>query len=375
MNEIKNISLDNLYLDPKNPRIYQDIAEDITQINLAKFIYDEFGISDLKDSLLKNGYFIVEPMVVIPRDKAKNQYTVVEGNRRLTTIKILCKREYREAILSPGRIEDFEAPKEVREKLLTIPVVIAKDRDSINTYLGVRHLEGIVKWEPLAQSKYVYNQILDESSRGDISIKESMDKFVETTNAKPTEGKRKAYNFFYKYCIYQSMQRLIDEDKTLKDASLDHKFSLLEVAMGKTGTTAVANYIGINSYRSLDPEEYENIIPEEKEPQAKNIIRWVFSKNPVIQESREINKYLKPILENSESTKAFERGEDKDTALLLSGTYDNIVENSCRTIHKSLTNIENYWTKTNRHNRENLKDSYKDLVVDKVEKTNKTVDL
>lgn len=374
MNEIKNISLDNLYLDPKNPRIYQDIADGITQINLAKFIYDEFGIRDLKDSLLKNGYFIVEPMVVIPRDEA-DQYTVVEGNRRLTTIKILCKREYREAIVSLGRREDFEAPKEVREKLLTIPVVIAEDRDSINTYLGVRHLEGIVKWEPLAQSKYVYTQILDESSRSGISIKESMDKFVKMTNAKPAAGNRKVRNFFYKYCIYQSMQRLIDEDKTLKDASLDHKFSLLEVAMNMTGTTAVANYIGIESYSSLDPEEYENIIPEENEPQAKNIIRWVFSKNPAIKESREINKYLKPILKNPESTKAFEQGEDKDTALLLSDTYDNIVESYCRTIHKSLTKIENYWTYTTIDNRENLKKSYKVHVVNKVENTNKTLDL
>ncbi len=370
MNEIESIPLDDLRLDNKNPRIYQDISENITQVELAKFIYDNFGISDLKDSLLKNGYFTVEPMVVIPAEES-GKYIVVEGNRRLTAIKILCKCEYREKIVSLGRREDFKAPYDLVNRLSMIPVVRKESRDSVNAYLGVRHLEGVVKWEPLAQSKYVYNQIIKEKERSSISIKESMDQFTQATSNNPL----KVRNFFYKYCIYQYMQRLIEEDRSLRGASLDNKFSLLEVAMTSYGKSSIAKYIGINGYNRLDPEDYEDIIPEDNKPQTKNIIKWVFSQNPPIRESREINTYLKPILKNSESTKAFEDGEDKDAALLLSDTYDNIVKESCSKVHKSLTHIQEYWSKTKPDNREDLKKEYKTNVLEKVKRTNKTVDL
>ncbi len=113
MYNISNIPLTDLLLDKQNPRIHQNISEKITQVNLARFIYDNFGIGDLKDSILKNGYFNVEPMMVIPKkdaeDKHTGKYIVVEGNRRLTTVKILCYDEYRENCVSVGRRDDFEA--------------------------------------------------------------------------------------------------------------------------------------------------------------------------------------------------------------------------------------------------------------------------
>ena len=163
MKKIKNIPIDNLLLDKENPRIHQDISSDITQVNLAKFIYDNFGISDLKDSIQKNGYFPVEPMVVIPA--GTDNYIVVEGNRRLTTIKILCEEEYRNKAVSLGRRDDFIASDKLVVMLKEIPVVVAKDRESVTAYLGVRHLGGVIRWEPLAQSKYVYNQVLIETKQ------------------------------------------------------------------------------------------------------------------------------------------------------------------------------------------------------------------
>lgn len=370
MNKIELIGIDHLLLDKKNPRIYQTISNDINQVELATFIFNNFGISDIIESIRKNGYFAVEPMVVIPAIDNPGNYTVVEGNRRLTTIKILCKEEYRNATVSVGRREDYTANETLIEKLKSIPVVIAKDRDSVNAYLGVRHLVGVSKWEPLAQSKYVYKQILQEKDGSGSSVIDAIEKFIAETNNKKTD----VYNHFYKYCIYNYMQRLIEDDKIL-NTSLDSKFSLLEVAFGKSGRTSVAIYIGIDSYSRLNPEDYENIISEDKDEQTKNLIKWVFTKAPPIQESREINKYLKPILSNPVSTAAFEQGEDKDASLLLSVSYDNIIENSCTSIHKSLTYIQQNWSKTEPDNREDLRKVYQANVKDKVENTNKTVDV
>ncbi|MFL0063477.1 ParB N-terminal domain-containing protein, partial [Tenacibaculum maritimum] len=367
------VPLNKLLLDQENPRIHQKIASGITQVNLARFIYDNFGIGDLKDSILKNGYFPVEPMVVIPANDEEGNFIVVEGNRRLTTVKILCDDNYRNNCISIARRDDYVASEELKKNLSTIPVVKAENRESVKAYLGVRHLGGVVRWEPLAQSKYVYNQILSEKKKSNSSIGEAINKFVEETNNK----EREVLNHFYKYCIFIYLQRLIDEDSSLYDSNgvIETKFSLLEVALGKTGRTDVAKYLGINSYKKLDPEDYEDIIPEENEFQAKNIIKWVFSKSPRIKESREINKYLKPILRNPVSTKAFEDGEDKDSALLLSDSYDNIIKNSCSSIHNSLTHIQQNWSKTKTENREELKEIYKANVLEKVDRTNNSIDI
>ncbi len=368
---IESIPLSRLLLDKENPRIHQSISPQITQINLAKFIYDNFGINDLKDSILKNGYFPVEPMVVIPANDGEDNFIVVEGNRRLTTIKILCDEEYRNTSISIGRRDDYIAIEELIERLSTIPVVKAANRESVTAYLGVRHLGGVVRWEPLAQSKYVYKQVLSERDKSQNRLVSSaITKFVDETNNSNAD----VLNHFYKYCIFQSMQKLIEEDNSLQ-AVIENKFSLLEVALGKSGRTSVAKYIGIDSYNRLDPEDYENIIPEDKEYQTKNFIKWVFTANPPIKESRELNKYLKPILNSEVSTRAFEQGEDKDAALLLSDSYDNIIKNSCNSIHKSLTHIQQNWGNTQPDNREELRKVYKANVIDKVENTNKTVDI
>ncbi|MCK0144034.1 hypothetical protein MWU78_00040 [Arenibacter sp. F26102] len=370
MNNIDAIPLNKLLLDKENPRIHQNISNHITQVSLAEFIYDNFGISDLKDSILKNGYFPVEPMVAIPANDGEGNFIVVEGNRRLTTIKILCDEEYRNKCISQGRREDYTASAKLIKSLQAIPVVVAANRASVTAYLGVRHLGGVVRWEPLAQSKYVYKQILlKKESIVNGTVTDAISAFVDETNNKRSD----VLNHFYKYCIYKDMQEIIEADPRI-EASIDNKFSLLEVALGKTGRGPVADYIGISSYARLDPEDYENIIPENKENEIKNIIIWVFSVNPPIKESREINKYLKPILSSITSTKAFESGEDKDTALLLSDSYDNIVRNSSSAVHKSLTHIQQNWSKTQSDNREDLLRIYKANVIDKVESTNIAVD-
>ena len=368
MQKLEDISIDDLLLDVKNPRIHEKISDQISQEELADYIYQKFGISDLKDSILKNGYFPVEPMIAIPANDGSDKFIVVEGNRRLTTIKILCMKEYREKAVSVGLLEDYTASEKQVALLQKIPVVMAKDRDAVTAYLGVRHLGGVKKWEPLAQSKYVYNQIIPYGNAKKPIVQESIDTFIKETSNKRND----VISHFYKYSIYKYMQELIDEDSSL-NANIDSKFSLLDVAFGKGGTTSIAKYIGIDSFRQLDPEDHENIISDDFEKQTKNFIRWVFADNAPIAESREINSYLKPILANEASRIAFENGEDKDSALLLSDSYDDIIRKSCTSVHKSLTNIQNNWAKIKIDSEDELLKEYESRVVDKVAKVNNTV--
>lgn len=368
MEELINIPIKNLLLDIKNPRIYKEIHKDISQIELASYIYKEFGISDLSDSILKHGYFSVEPMVAIRESNDSENYIVVEGNRRLTTIKILCDDEYREATVSVGQREKYNATAERISSLAEIPVVIAKRREDVDVYLGVRHLSGIRPWDPLAQSKYVYYQILIKRNQQSLSVKNAIEEYIRETSTK----KNDVLSHFYKYAIYCNMIEIGEEDSSLK-VDFENKFSYLEVAFGKTGNTSISKYIGLNSYRKLDPEDYERIIPEAYEPKTKNLIKWAFTKNAPISESRQINSHLKKILAAPASTEAFENGEDKDAALLLSTTYKEIVTTSCQTIFKNLNNIINNWDKIDSELWEDLRKEYKFKVLKKVTQTTNTI--
>lgn len=368
MEELINISIDKLLLDVKNPRIYKDIADNITQIELASYIYKEFGISDISDSIQKHGYFSVEPMVAIKADSDKEKYIVVEGNRRLTTIKILCDDSYRDAAISLGRRELYKASAERIKGLQKIPVVIANRREDVDAYLGVRHLSGIRPWDPLAQSKYVYFQIINKKDILGTTVKEAIDSYIKETSTKKTD----VLSHFYKYAIFNNLSDIVEEDGNLK-ADFDNKFSYLEVAFGKTGGTSVAKYIGLDRYNKLDAENYDRIIPEEFEPKAKNLIKWVFTENAPIQESRQINSYLKKILAAPASTEAFENGLDKEEALLLSATYQEIVTTACQAVFRNLNNIDKNWEKINSDLWEELRKEYKNKVLAKVIQTSKTL--
>src|SRR4051812_44936650 len=75
----------DLWLDVKNPRLPEDLAPR-TQEQLAEHIANEYNTIDVARSMVEHGYFDSEPLVAI---KSGGKLIVVEGNRRLTALKVL----------------------------------------------------------------------------------------------------------------------------------------------------------------------------------------------------------------------------------------------------------------------------------------------
>ncbi|MCT4599463.1 MAG: ParB N-terminal domain-containing protein [Marinifilaceae bacterium] len=364
MTQIELISLDKLLLDSNNPRIYDQLSTSISQMELAEFIFKEFGIDDIKDSILKNGYFPVEPMVVVKHPTEKEKYIVVEGNRRLVTILILCKKDFRDFIFT-HKVEKglYTASEDVKKKLEKIPAVIVENRDKVTAYLGVRHIVGLKKWDPLSQSKYVFDQIQSLVINRNFDYTKAVNEFSKITSNKNIE----VLNHFYRYSLYLNMVDIIGKDKN--KYSLENKFSLLELALGKRGSSSVAKYLGIDSYSKLNPENYDNIIDDDHIDKAKNIINWIFKReNPVIRESREITQYLKPILKKQNAIEALENGMSKDDALLLAHPAEDVVYESINRIKDLLINIKNAWKDIKVNEEDNLKNRFKYSVIDKINK-------
>jgi hypothetical protein len=157
---------DQLLLDPNNYR-FHDIKgyKEVKQ----KSRYHESGVQDraldllstttafdldaLKDSIRTNGYIPIEQIVVVPyaQDGGKEQYLVIEGNRRAASIKTL---------LSEANSGSVDLSESVKSSLERVPVVVLTGtEEEIGTYqrtlMAIRHVAGIREWGPYQQAKLV----------------------------------------------------------------------------------------------------------------------------------------------------------------------------------------------------------------------------
>src|SRR4051794_7984333 len=101
--EETRVPLAKLFLDPNNPRFFDtglrspiavSIASEQTVQDRAmgRILDDRFEVESLKDSIARLGYLPVDRMVVtrLPGDAG---YLVVEGNRRLSALRLLAAED------------------------------------------------------------------------------------------------------------------------------------------------------------------------------------------------------------------------------------------------------------------------------------------
>jgi hypothetical protein len=325
-----NISAENLHLDPLNPRLPEDIQEKSEEeINFA--LYRFFDVDELAYSMAENGYFDEEPFVAIPNNLPKKfqdidsneltgnkdyktfiqnpdtQFTVVEGNRRLATIKLLLSNELKNKfkIRSLPEISD-----EIKNDLSVLPVIIYPNRTEVLPYLGVRHISGIKKWEPYAKARYVAKMVEQGFTIDDIQ------KQVGDRN----NSARKIY------LCYQLIE-LAKYEFDLNTEKAENFFSYLLLASGQG---SIKDYLGIE--KRLQDIDLVNPIPRDRMQNLKNIFSWLFGegkeKLPVIKESRDITDKLSPVLRNSSATEYLLNTRDLSEAYERSdGEQDLLVNN------------------------------------------------
>lgn len=166
----QTISIDNLFLDPNNPRFF-DFEDEIgavpdqripeTEVQLyAMARMNRFGLRELRDSISEVGFLPMDKLVV--RSVGEDNYVVVEGNRRLAAIKSLLRDHRR------GR----ELPGELLRQLQTLEVLVletdeqSRTRDSL-LLAGLRHVSGVRSWGPYQRA--IALRALMGQMNGDIS--------------------------------------------------------------------------------------------------------------------------------------------------------------------------------------------------------------
>lgn len=156
-NNLSELSLDKLLLDGKNPR-FGDLEKSASQILILDHIVEKFGVDDVLSSLAVNGYFTAEPLVC-KKTSSSEEYTVVEGNRRLAACLILIGDS--RASHQSKRTQQFQSIWKAHGKksINPVPVIIfnasGKSQKEILSYLGVRHIASSQPWDSYAKANWV----------------------------------------------------------------------------------------------------------------------------------------------------------------------------------------------------------------------------
>lgn len=159
------LKISNIDIDSFNPRLSSS-ETNLSQNELLNEMVTKYRIYDLAKSITQDGYFPDKRIIVFRESKSK-QFTVLEGNRRVTAIKILLNPD----ILESNEIEKFRKLSNLIDKkqIEEIDVVIAPSREAANPILFKEHTQNTsMSWSRLMQAEFYINQIANGHSIEDI---------------------------------------------------------------------------------------------------------------------------------------------------------------------------------------------------------------
>lgn len=111
---------------------------------------EDASIIELMLAIGQNDFFVGESLLVI---KDNEKYIVIEGNRRLTSLKLLNNPSLAE--IHTRKIEKVMEETTFRPHM--IPCIVFDERTEIMKYLGFRHVTGIKSWGMLEKARYLYS--------------------------------------------------------------------------------------------------------------------------------------------------------------------------------------------------------------------------
>jgi hypothetical protein len=286
----RRLPVDELLLDPQNPRLAID--PDASQGELLQLLFEEESLDELVGSFVENGYFEEEPLVVVQEGQG---YIVVEGNRRLATLKLLLSKKERERV---GADEWPTLSKPARDRLRTVPVIVYDERSEVVPYLGFRHITGARRWGPFQKARFIARLVDEEYELDDI----------EDIVGDDTRVVKRLYQEFV---VFRQAEELDFPVRRVR-----RRFSLLEVMLSQR---PIKTFLLIPHRLPSGP--VDRVVPENREDELLEVLGWVFGENgrkAVITDSREIPA-LARVVENEEALDVLRRTDDLDSATEMLG--------------------------------------------------------
>lgn len=133
----QSIALNDLLNDEENPR-HPEVS---SQIEIINWMLNEYGseLLNLAGDIAEKGLSQLETMMAIPSAKQKGKYTIIEGNRRLLSLRLFANPSL--AADHPKWMKKFQQLHDHSKKSIprSIEVLVAPDRDSVYWMIERRH--------------------------------------------------------------------------------------------------------------------------------------------------------------------------------------------------------------------------------------------
>ncbi len=339
--QIDFIQLDKLKLDNENPRLPSNFCNK-SESDIIEWMLEDESIIELMLAIGQHGFFVGEALLVVA---SGDSFTVVEGNRRLTSLKLLSNPSL--ATTRESKVK--QVVSETSEKPKDIPCIVFDDKKQIMQYLGYRHVTGIKSWSVASKAKYLHGLLPTLESQ---VFKEQSLELAKKIGSRSDYVKK----LLVGYKIYE----IIRDNGFYKIPQLDE-------------TTFYFNYITaslqrINIRQFIDIDEISNINNLENldisEDNLKTLIDWFFRKNDqnksrVLGNNDNLTK-LDEILSNQEITNKFIGGLSLNESYDLTSNSDSISQGLGKSL-KELIKIREHSYESYIYNAEDI-DTLKKIV-------------
>ncbi len=157
------VPVERLHLDRGSPRL-AGREEPATDESIIARLYSE-GLDELLQSISTNGYLDIEPLVAMDVPGGDGMI-VLEGNRRLATLRLLREPELVSKIASSEkvRIATPDVDDSLRHTFDQVTVYRVATREEARAFIGFKHINGPAKWNAYAKTRFAANWHREEAS-------------------------------------------------------------------------------------------------------------------------------------------------------------------------------------------------------------------
>lgn len=259
MPDIDPIHIDSLDFDVLNPRLPKSVKGQ-GQEQILSYLALKTNIAGLMVSIGENDFFQGESIVVMPGENGR--FIVLEGNRRLTALKLLNHPE-----LIPAAATGLRAIVDTAEhKPDHLPAYVVQEREDALRYLGFRHITGVQRWGALAKARYL--ELMFGSRKGEPS-----ERYAEIAGeiGSRADSVRRNLDALAAY-------NLVETKEFFQIPDLGEETFQFGVFYTAVANSNIAEFVGARE----DGTPTDPIVRSEclKAPELKELTTWMFFKDP-----------------------------------------------------------------------------------------------
>ncbi|MGG6795910.1 UNVERIFIED_CONTAM: hypothetical protein KB582_08870 [Streptococcus canis] len=185
---VKTISLSptEINLDFANPRF--SMFEFKTESEIIKYLIQFEQIKELAFQIAENGYITLGERIIIleTKEKGKDTYIVLEGNRRVAALKLLFA--YQAFFSSAERSKLANMKLDIANFNIECDIVEEASKEAALFKISAKHVEGIKTWSA-TDKRVFYHNLYTQYEKSGFSKNESLEKINEVTPESKTKVK------------------------------------------------------------------------------------------------------------------------------------------------------------------------------------------